>query len=109
MHDDEDIIGFYTLSPYLINADLLKPFLSKRKIGPYPTLPVFLLGRLAVDERFKNRGFGSFLVSDAIKRIGTNEIRSLGLVVEAKDERALTYYLKQGFVFLEGRMAIFLF
>lgn len=108
LSEGEKVIGFYTLSPHQIDAEKLTLFLSKRKIGPYPIVPVYLLGRLAVDSEFKKQGVGSFLLTNALKQVKNNNIRGLGVVVEAKDENALAFYLKKGFHHLEGLKAIFL-
>ena len=69
LSEGEKVIGFYTLSPHQIDAEKLTLFLSKRKIGPYPIVPVYLLGRLAVDSEFKKQGVGSFLLTNALKQV----------------------------------------
>jgi GNAT superfamily N-acetyltransferase len=65
-------------------------------------VPATLLGRLARDERFP--GTGSLLLMDALKRAHDKaaEIASLAVVAHAKDEPALKFYRKFGFVQLGG-------
>jgi predicted N-acetyltransferase YhbS len=37
-----------------------------KKLARYPNVGAFLLGRLAVDERFKRQGLGARLLKDAL-------------------------------------------
>jgi predicted GNAT family N-acyltransferase len=67
----------------------------------YP-LPVALIGRLAVDKRAKGRGFGNVLMGDALARIlaASETVGCFGVIVDAKDERAVGFYQRLGFVAL---------
>jgi len=95
------IIGYYTLSAFVVEAEGL-PETMQRKLPRYPRLPATLLGRLARDARYP--GTGSQLLMDALARAfkHAEQIASLAVVAEAKDEAALRFYLKFGFAPLGG-------
>ena len=63
-------------------------------------LPATLLVRLARDERFP--GVGSLLLVDALARAHkqSEQIASLAVIADAKDEAALNFYRKFGFAAL---------
>jgi GNAT superfamily N-acetyltransferase len=91
------IVGFYTLSNYTVEIAEL-PVEDTRKLPRYPRLPATLIGRLARDRRFP--GTGSLLLLDAITRAyaQTKASGSIAVVAEAKDEPALRFYRKHGFL-----------
>ena len=60
------VLGYYTLSMALVaSADIAESL--ERKLPKYP-LPVALIGRLAVDERARDRRLGELLLIDALRR-----------------------------------------
>jgi predicted N-acetyltransferase YhbS len=62
-------------------------------------IPIILVGRLAVDERFKGHGLGASLLRDAILK-GVEASRILGaraFVVDALNDDAERFYRKFGF------------
>lgn len=62
-------------------------------------IPGIRLGRLAIDQRFQNKGLGELLLIDALtraRRIYT-EAGGIGLFVDAIDQNAAGYYLRFGF------------
>jgi GNAT superfamily N-acetyltransferase len=93
------VLGFYTLSASLIPLHELPADLMKR-LPRYEQLPVTLLGRLAVDKTAGGKGVGEFLLADALRRSleGARQIAAVAVIVDAKDERAATFY--QHFNFL---------
>jgi predicted GNAT family N-acyltransferase len=95
---DNEVLGYYTLSSYTIEITALEESFT-RKFPRYPLLPATLLGRLAVDENQKGKGFGQLLLLDSMKRslAISKDIASLALVVDALNEKALSFYLKYGF------------
>ncbi len=107
--DEDRILGYYTLSANSVDIALLQPIFSKRKLGSYRWIPVFLLGRLAIDVSVLGQGYGKFLLQDALRRSFQNDIRPFGLLAEAKDEKALQFYLSQGFKYLEDNKVMFSF
>ncbi len=92
-----DIAGYYTLSATSLSLTALPDELT-RKLPRHPTVPATLLGRLAVHSEYQGRGGGAALLADAIQRAARNEIASFALVVDAKDERARSFYEHHGFV-----------
>lgn len=87
------VLGFYTLSASIIPVDELPPDLMKR-LPRYGQLPVTLLGRLAVDRSVRGQGVGEFLLVDALRRSleAAQQIAAMAVIVDAKDERAETFY-----------------
>ena len=79
------VIGFYTLSSLGIEAG--------------DRLPATLLGRMAVDESFRGRGFGGVLLIDALRRAfeSRRTVASIAVVVDAKSDQARDFYLHYGF------------
>lgn len=69
-----------------------------RRLPRYPLVPAILLGRLAVDIRYRGKGYGRFLLADALRRAVRSEIASFAVVVEAKDEAALRFYERESFL-----------
>ena len=62
---DGTIGGYFTLSSTSIQLAEL-PAQTVRKFPRYPLVPATLLGRLAVDHRKKGKGYGRFLLADAL-------------------------------------------
>ena len=108
--DGETIAGFYTLSQYAVDLGELPEEISKR-LPRYPLVSATLLGRLAVDQRFRGRGLGERLLMDALYRAlqSSLQVASAAVVVDAKDDRAVDFYRKYGFIDLPGmRRRLFL-
>ena len=93
------VLGYYTLSAFAVEVTELPETLQKN-LPHYPRLPATLLGRLARDERFP--GVGSLLLVDALARAHkqSEQIASLAVIADAKDEAALNFYRKFGFAAL---------
>jgi GNAT superfamily N-acetyltransferase len=87
------VLGFYTLSASIIPVEELPPDLMKR-LPRYGQLPVTLLGRLAVDRTVGGQGIGEFLLVDALRRSleGAHQIAAMAVIVDAKDDRAESFY-----------------
>jgi ribosomal protein S18 acetylase RimI-like enzyme len=60
---------------------------------------------LAVDQAFRGRKLGSALLWDALQRSLRSEVAIFALVVDAKDDQAVAFYLHHGFVPLGGQPA----
>ncbi|MGV3548139.1 GNAT family N-acetyltransferase [Rhizobium sp.] len=90
------IAGYYTLAATSILAEDVSPEIV-RKLPRYPVLPAALVGRLAVDERFRRQGLGSVLIADAAIRIMRGDVKAFAVVVDAKDDEAASFYRFQGF------------
>jgi GNAT superfamily N-acetyltransferase len=94
------ILGFYALASALVMMEDLPPGLGKR----YPRqIPVTRLGRLAVRADMQGQGLGQLLLSDAISRArkAAQTVGSAGIVVDAKDDAAASFYQRYGFVVCE--------
>lgn len=94
---DNSIGGYYTLSATSVNLTTLPPDLI-RKLPRYPLVPATLLGRLAVDRRHRGKGYGRFLLADALFRSLRSDIASFAVIVEAKDELARRFYERESFL-----------
>jgi len=68
-----------------------------RRLPRYAVLPTGLIGRLAVDQAFQGRRLGSALIMDAAVRAAHAETAIFALVVDAKDEAAVSFYQHHGF------------
>jgi GNAT superfamily N-acetyltransferase len=58
-------------------------------------IPVSIVGRLAVDQRYAGKGLGADMLSDALRRIAVAS-QSIGIgavMVQAKDDAAKRFYL----------------
>ena len=97
------LAGFYTLSAGSIQCSDLPPALA-RKLPRYP-VPIALLGRLAVDQSFQGQGLGSILVADACRKVAraSTALAVAGIVVDAKNSVAASFYQHFGFTPLPGK------
>lgn len=85
------VLGYYTLSSTSIQIGEL-PIEITKKLPKYPHLPATLLGRLAVDQNHRQKGFGEMLLMDALYRSWQNKIATIAVVVDAKDDQARSFY-----------------
>ena len=97
--DHRTVAGFYTLSQYALDLGSVPEEVAKR-LPKYPMVSATLLGRLAVSSDFRGRGLGERLLMDALHRAldSSQQIASAAVVVDAKDEHAITFYTKYGFI-----------
>jgi GNAT superfamily N-acetyltransferase len=101
------IAGYHTLSSTAIAAPALPADIA-RKLPRYPLIPATLLGRLALDQRYRGQGHGRFLLADALYRSVRSEIASFAVVVDAKDEDARRFYERESFLpFPDQSMTLF--
>lgn len=91
-----DIIGYYTLSAHSLGLASLSPD-ETRQLPRYPFVPVAILDRMAVDDRWQRKGYGADLLTDAVKRSQRSEIAVYALVVDAIGDRAAQLYEHFGF------------
>jgi ribosomal protein S18 acetylase RimI-like enzyme len=90
------IAGYFTLAASSIPLDELSEA-TKKRLPRYPLLPACLIGRLAVDRRFRGRGLGGALIIEAAARASRAEPAVLAMIVDAKDEKAAAFYEHHGF------------
>ena len=102
-NDPEQLAGFFTLSAGSVSCSSLPASLA-RKLPRYP-VPVALIGRLAVDKKFQGKGLGSILLVDACQKISQASavLAMAGIIVDAKDNEAVSFYKHFGFVPLQGQ------
>jgi ribosomal protein S18 acetylase RimI-like enzyme len=91
------VAGYYTLAAANVALSDLPAQLAKR-LPRYPAVPVARLGRLAVAQAYQGRQLGGSLLWDAVMRALRSEIAVVALVVDAKDEQAVSFYRHFGFV-----------
>ena len=94
---DGSVGGYYTLSATTVKLAEL-PADVARRLPKYPLVPATLLGRLAVDRQHQGKGYGRFLLADALGRAVRSEIASFAVVVDAKDEAARRFYERLSFL-----------
>jgi predicted GNAT family N-acyltransferase len=99
--DGQTIAGYYTLSQFAIALDAIPEDVVK-KLPKYPMVSATLLGRLAVSTEFRGQRAGETLLMDALHRSldSSRQVASAGVIVDAKDESAATFYAKYGFIAL---------
>jgi GNAT superfamily N-acetyltransferase len=96
-----EVLGFVTLSMSSVASDKVAPHLEGR-LPRYPA-PVALIGRLAVDLRAQGRMLGRVLLREALLHVveAAAHLGCVGVMVDAKDERAHHFYERAGFVSLD--------
>jgi len=99
------VLGFYTISMADLEAARVPEGL-RAGLPRYP-VPVALIGRLAVETRTQGLRVGERLLADALARVvlASQQIACMGVIVDAKNERAVGFYLKYGFALLEPESA----
>lgn len=97
--DGRTIAGYYTLSQYAIQLDCVPEAVAKR-LPKYPMVSATLLGRLAVSTQFRGRRLGETLLMDALRRSLelSKQVASCGVIVDAQDDSAASFYRKYGFL-----------
>lgn len=109
--ENKDIKGFYTLSNDSILQKYLPDEIIRKLPKTYINLPVTLLGRLAVNTKFKGQGFGELLLIDALQRsydVLNESIGSMAVVVDPLDKDAERFYDKYGFIIIPDSGKMFL-
>lgn len=107
---DTKCTAYYTLSSSSIHKDLIPESFSKRLPGSYKSIPVILIGRLAVDHHEQGKGIGRLILIDGLKRCNdiSGTIGAFAVVVDPIDDRAIQFYLKYGFIQLPDSGKMFL-
>lgn len=92
------ILGYYTLSATSFGRKNL-PEKEAKRLPHYP-VPAALLGRLAVDRSCQGQQLGRYLLLDALNRVlhASETLAVYALVVEAKNDKARTFYERYGFL-----------
>ncbi|MCS5708794.1 GNAT family N-acetyltransferase [Candidatus Berkiella cookevillensis] len=103
---NKTVIAYYSLVYGSVNRDEMTR--SFKQNAP-ERIPVMILGRLAVDLKWQEKGIGKHLLKEAlIKTMEASRIAAVrGLLVHAIDDKAKAYY--QGYGFLENKIELTLF
>jgi GNAT superfamily N-acetyltransferase len=92
--DGARVVGYYCLSAGAVQREAAP---GKLRRNAPDSVPVSIIGRLAVDREYGGQGLGASLLADALRRIA-GAAQSIGIaavLVQAKDEAARTWYLAQ--------------
>ena len=94
--DEEFVLGFYSLSPASVDY-ARTPALVGKGLARYE-VPVFRLGRLAVDRRMQGHGIGGQLLLAAGRRCiqAAAQVGGVALLIDAKDDRVANWYKTYG-------------
>ena len=94
------VLGYFTLAMASVQREAL-PKKHVRGLPPYD-LPLILLARLAVDQRFTGQGLGHALIAQAfrISLSVADEVGCRGIITDAYGER-IGWYGRYGFVPIE--------
>lgn len=88
------VVGFYCISAGAVERARVP---GKLRRNAPDSVPVAVIGRLAVDRGYAGRGLGADLLADALRRIvgAAGVIGIAAVLVQAKDEAAKAWYLRQ--------------
>lgn len=95
------VIGFYAISPALVQIAQLSPRQKAQYNVAFP-IPAWLIGRLAVAKEYQRQQFGASLLYDAVSNIQDRARDGAGalIIVDAKDDDVKRFYIKYGFTAL---------
>ena len=110
LNEIDKVIGYYTLSNSSISSELIPEKYKRKFPKSYKTIPVTLLGRLAVDKSYFGHGLGKFLLMEALYRsyLSALQVASFGVVVDPIDNEAISFYEKYSCILLpdSGKMLL---
>jgi GNAT superfamily N-acetyltransferase len=91
------VVGYYTLSAGAISHEAVTKAMRRNMPDP---LPVLLLGRLAIDKHYHNKGLGSALLRDALLRSVhvASDAGIFAILIHAISDQAKQFYLSRGFI-----------
>lgn len=89
---DQQVVGYYAVAVAGIARENAAAEVSK---GMPREVPVLLIARLAVDQRFQGRGVGRALLADALHRAChlSAEVGMRAVLIHARDDAARSFYL----------------
>ena len=95
--EGDAVIGYYCLAAGAIGHAEAPPSLKRNRPDP---VPVLVLGRLAIHKNHHQKGIGTALLNDAIRRaMQAADIAGItALLVQAISEQARRFYRSRGFV-----------
>ena len=103
------VLGFYSISPASVEfsrtPDVVKRGLARQDV------PVFRLGRLAVDKPMQGKGLGGQLLLSAGRRCfrASLEVGGVALLIDARNEGVARWYAGYGaLLLLDARLSLLL-
>ena len=103
------ILGFHTLSAAQVGVQQLSNT-ERKKLPRYP-VPCFRMGRLARTIESRGAGLGEVLIGCAVDRClhARSLVGAYALLVDAKDEKAKSFYQRYGFIpYVDAPMSLYL-
>lgn len=96
-NDDSKVIGYYALATGSIEQAMTSGNFSRQMPDP---IPVIILARLAIDQKYQGNKLGAALLKDTIQRtlVVADNVGVRGLLVHAISDDAKKFYLKYGFI-----------
>jgi GNAT superfamily N-acetyltransferase len=96
-------IGRQVVGYYCISAGAVERAHLPKKLKPHGTpnsVPVIIIGRLAIDQAVQGMGIGKALLKDALLRIlnASMEVGARGVLVHAVDNDVVPFYANFGFM-----------
>lgn len=97
IYQDNQVIGYYALASGSVER-MASPKSIARNMPE--SIPVMVLGRLAIDTRMQGQGLGSALLKDALLRTlsVSKNVGIRAILVHAISENARRFYLSYGFL-----------
>ena len=95
----QQVIAFYTITPTSLLKQDVNPKGKLSKV-PYESLPFLLIGRFAVDSKYKRKHIGTSLFASIVDNLIKMEeyVSFVGLVVDAKNDNLIDgFYNSLGF------------
>jgi len=91
-------VGLEVVAYFCISAGAIEREAAPKKLARNApnSIPVSVIGRLAVSRDYAGKGLGADILSDALRRVAIAS-RSIGIgavVVQAKDEAAKRFYMR---------------
>ena len=108
--ESKAVIGYYTISTGSLPLGEIAAATAK-KLPRYPLVPAVRIGRLAVAISQRGKGIGAGLLIDGIARTFRADLMAFAfaVVVDAKDDAAVTFYKHHGFTtFASAPMSLYL-
>ena len=96
IYENHQVIGYYTLAS---GAVVHQEAIGRVKRNMPDPVPVIVLGRLAIDQKWQGQGLGKALLKDALLRVlqAADIIGVKAIIVHALSEEAKAFYEKFGF------------
>jgi Acetyltransferases len=98
--DPVRIAGYHTLSAAALRLGDLPSALAREFPKYEEGIPATLVGRLAVDDAYRGKGWGEKLLMDALARSlsAATAVGSAFVIVRAIDRNAIEFYSRYGFI-----------